>query len=78
MVFSKIELRSYQLRIKEGDVPMLAFWTRYSHTELTKIPFEVSKDPSSFYGPHEYDILTIFIFICSGVYRRYLSVLPKC
>lgn len=32
-VFSKIDLRSWYhlLKIKEGDMPESAFWTRYGH-----------------------------------------------
>ncbi|GJX69278.1 putative reverse transcriptase domain-containing protein [Tanacetum coccineum] len=39
-VYSKIDLRSgyHQLRIKEEDIPITAFRTRYGHFELTNAP----------------------------------------
>ena len=52
-VYSKIGLRTgyQQLRVRETNIPKIAFGTRYGHFEFTVMPFVLKNAPAAFMDP---------------------------
>ena len=68
-VYSKIDLYTdyHQLRIREADIPKIAFWTRYGHFEFIVMPFRLMNAPTTFmdlmhrvFQPYVHQFVVVF------------------
>ncbi|GJV81498.1 putative reverse transcriptase domain-containing protein, partial [Tanacetum coccineum] len=89
-VYSKIDLRSgyHQLRVREEDIPKMAFRTRYGHYKFQVVPFGLTNAPAD-KKEHEKHLKAIlellkkeelyakFSKCLAGYYRRFIEGFSK-
>src|SRR5579863_8470033 len=87
--FTKIDLYSgyHQIRIKESDIPKMAFRTRYGHFEFVVLPFGLTNAPATFmtlindiFQEYLDDFVIVYlndIFIYSHIQKEYLGYIRK-
>ena len=64
--FSKIDLKSgyQQLRVKDSDIPKIAFKTRYGHYEFVVMSFGLTNALGNFHGFDEQSVQTVLRLVC--------------
>ncbi|GKB41120.1 putative reverse transcriptase domain-containing protein [Tanacetum coccineum] len=75
-VYSKINLRSdyHQLRVREEDIPKMAFQTRYGHYEFQVMPFGLTNAPANKKEHEEHLKAVLELLKKEKLYAKF----PKC